>query len=346
MKLRTKIILFATILTLVAMGWFASLFADQFAAVQSIESPQERLYTFTYQGDYGFDDFLAQGGASSAEEMAQFITDFLTHGFAGAASPQGEFGCSVLTATSSDGDYLTARNFDWNDHDGDMVIMRTVPHNGYVSVAASYVDFLGFGDDYTPQSTVERMMLLATIYVPLDGINEAGLSVADLIVRDGEIVNQMTDRVDLTTTSAIRLLLDRAANVGQAIELLSECDMHSDIGRAHHLAISDSEGRSVVVEWIGGEMVVIESPICTNHYLVPIGNNDSAISTESQRRFAMLEQSQSLNPQMSEGQITAAIAEVADKDTRWTAIFDHKNKRAIYHQNGEFDKPYVIDVME
>ena len=37
-------------------------------------------------------------------------------------------------------------------------------------------------------------------------------------------------------------------NVEEPIELLAQYDIHSDIDYAHHLAISDSAGRSVVVE--------------------------------------------------------------------------------------------------
>ena len=38
-----------------AVGW---LFAEPFKAAQSVTSPSEGLYTFTYEGDYGFDEFL------------------------------------------------------------------------------------------------------------------------------------------------------------------------------------------------------------------------------------------------------------------------------------------------
>ena len=41
---------------------------------------------------------------------------------------------------------------------------------------------------------------------------------------------------DLTTTDAIRYMLNNAANVGEALSLLNNIDMHSDIGSAHHYA--------------------------------------------------------------------------------------------------------------
>ena len=43
---------------------------------------------------------------------------------------------------------------------------------------------------------------------------------------------------DITIVSGLRLLLDRAVNVDEAIELLSQYDMHFSLGRAHPYALS------------------------------------------------------------------------------------------------------------
>ena len=67
---KIKISLLVILAILLGMvGWFAASFAEPFAAAQSVESPVEGLYTLTYRGDYGFDDFLQRSGASSADEM-------------------------------------------------------------------------------------------------------------------------------------------------------------------------------------------------------------------------------------------------------------------------------------
>ena len=59
----------------------------------------------------------------------------------------------------------------------------------------------------------------------------------------------------------------KAANVDEAVALLRQYDMNSSIGSAHHLSIADSQGKSVVVEYINGEMLVTETKVVTNHYL-------------------------------------------------------------------------------
>ena len=53
--------------------------------------------------------------------------------------------------------------------------------------------------------------------------------------------------------SAIRMILI-IVNVDEALALLEQYDMNSDIGTAHHYAIADASGRSVVVEYVDGEM--------------------------------------------------------------------------------------------
>ena len=60
--------------------------------------------------------------------------------------------------------------------------------------------------------------------------------------------------------------------------------MHSDIGSSHHLSISDSMGRSVVVEYIGGEMIVTDTPVVTNHYLSE-GDKFGIGNEKSHRRY-------------------------------------------------------------
>ena len=326
--LMVAIIVVATI----AVGW---LFAEPFKAAQSVASPSKGLYTFTYKGDYGFDAFLDGGGASTASEMAEYITEFLTRGFVTSSPRTNNFGCSVMSVDGEQGGRIMARNFDWTDDgDTDIAVIRTYPKDGYASVATSYIDFLGFGEDYAPRTLMDKMALLAAIYVPLDGMNERGLCVADLIVDDGEMIDQQSERADLTITAAIRLLLDRAATVEQALTLLEQYDIHSDIGQAHHLAISDGEGRSVVVEWVANKMVVTESPVCTNHYLA--SGDRQAQMGNSYERYDALCSMLDADKMMSVEQATASIRRVANSSTRWTVVFDIQSLQATYLQRGEF----------
>ncbi|MGM9626193.1 MAG: C45 family autoproteolytic acyltransferase/hydrolase, partial [Eubacteriales bacterium] len=259
-------ILTVIVLAVCGCGW--KLFGSFIKAANSIEKLEDGLYTMEYDGDYGFDDFLAQGGAAGDSALADYLITYLSHGFYKIKSDvhTGEFGCSTICSADKNGIVLFGRNFDWEECQ--TMIVHTKPKNGYESVSTSCLDFLGFSEDYVPDgSMIERIQTLAAIYVPMDGMNEKGLVVADLMAGDDEETHQQTDKVDLTTTTAIRLLLDKAADVDEAIALLQQYDMNSSIGTAHHLSLADAGGRSVVVEYVDGEMLVTDTKVVTNHYL-------------------------------------------------------------------------------
>ena len=242
----------ALLIVLVAGAW--AMFGPLVTAANSIEKLEDNLYSMEYDGDYGFDDFLAQGGAASDGELANYLVTFLSRGFYKIESDvqTGEFGCSTICVQDAQGCTFFGRNYDWAECRA--MIVHTRPRDGYESVSTCCLDFLGFGENYVPNgSMMERMQSLAAIYVPMDGMNEKGLVVADLMAGDDEETHQRSDKPDLTTTTAIRLLLDRAADVDEAVALLGQYDMNSSIGSAHHLSIADASGRSVVVEYVNGD---------------------------------------------------------------------------------------------
>lgn len=259
-------ILAALLILIAAGGWV--MFGTFITAANSIEKLEDGLYSMEYNGDYGFDEFLMQGGADSDSALADHLVTFLSHGFYKIESDvqTGAFGCSTICVVDEHGTILFGRNYDWEECQ--TMIVHTSPKDGYESISTCCLDFLGFSRDYAPDgSMMERMQTLAAIYVPLDGMNEKGLVVADLMAGDNEETHQRTDKSDLTTTTAIRLLLDKAANVDEATALLGQYDMNSSIGSAHHFSIADASGESVVVEYVDGEMLVTETKVVTNHYL-------------------------------------------------------------------------------
>ena len=92
--------------------------------------------------------------------------------------------------------------------------------------------------------------VMAALYAPLDGMNEKGLAVSVNMIQDAASINQSTDKPDLTTTTAVRLLLNKAASVDEALVLLQQYDLHGSMGMMVHFALADTTGRGVVVEYI------------------------------------------------------------------------------------------------
>jgi predicted choloylglycine hydrolase len=157
--------------------------------------------------------------------------------------------------------------------------------------------------------------------------------------------HQRTRKPDLTTTTAINYMLKNAANVSEALELLSRIDMHSDIGSAHHYAIADASGRSVVVEYVDNKMVVTESPAVTNHYLCEEKQNVGLVEGDD-RYDRLCDQYSKTDGVMSEKQLTKAIEDVSQSQkegflgTAWTMVMDLKNPSVTYYSRRHFNKPF------
>ena len=157
--------------------------------------------------------------------------------------------------------------------------------------------------------------------------------------------HQRTEKPDLTTTGAIRYLLNNAANVDEALELLNGIDMHSDIGSAHHYAIADASGRSVVVEYVDDKMVVTETPAVANHYLCEEKLNAGLIEGDD-RYDRLCERYSQLDGVMSNEQLTEAIESVSQPEregflgTAWTMVMDLSHPSVTYYSRRHFDKPF------
>lgn len=331
---------------LCAAGYAAYLFRDSWNAVNSIHEVAPELYEMTYVGDYGLDEFIAQGGVREDMDLRPFLQSFLSHGLLPVEAPAPElpdFGCSTLCAPMAEAEgYLFGRNFDWAKK-GNTIIIRTYPKNGYASVSTSNLDFLNMPINLTTDDPMQRMPAIAAIYVALDGINEKGLMVADLFAGDHEKTCQERGRLAVTTTTAIRLLLDHAATTDEAIEMLDSWDMHSSIDWAHHLAIADASGHSVVVEWIDNEMIVTETPAVTNHYLTPLRPHVGIGATEARRDTlcARLEQ----YPAMVTEQMTNLLQDVSFEDyTCWSVVFNTQNLSATYYYRTDYSTPYIYAI--
>ena len=342
----------AALLVMLAAGAWA-MFGSFMKAANSIEKLEAGLYSMEYNGDYGFDDFLARGGAGSDGEVADYLVSFLSRGFYKMESnvQTGQFGCSTICTTDAHGTVFFGRNYDWEECRA--MIVHTRPKYGYESISTCCLDFLGFSEDYSPDGSVmERMQALAAIYVPLDGMNEKGLVVADLMAGDHEATHQRTDKSDLTTTTAIRLLLDKAANVDEAISLLGQYDMNSSIGSAHHLSLADASGKSVVVEYVDDEMLVTETKVVTNHYLSNC-EKQGVGSEQSHLRFDALAAHTRPADEMDVRDLLESVAqknypqtEGSYEKTMWSIVYCPEGRCADFYFAENYEHSYGLLLQE
>ena len=350
MKKVLKIALLSVLGLLIVVGvlmWME--FGPLAKGAMSCEKLDDGLYYMEYKGDDGFDELMNRGGFASANQLANYATEFLSKGHykTEVKTSKQPFGCSALTVSTPEGGVMMGRNFDFPSATG--VIIHAIPTRGYESITTFNVEFYGFSKDFKPEGFKNQYMCLTGLFVALDGINEKGLAIADLMAGDTIQTDQRTSKPDLTTTGAISYMLKNAANVGEALQLLEGIDMHSDIGSAHHYAIADASGRSVVVEYVDNKMVVTESPAVANHYLCEQKRNVGLI--EGDDRYERLCQRYSqTGGVMSEKQLTEAIEAVSQPQregflgTAWTMVMDLSHPSVTYYSLRHFDKPFHFDL--
>ena len=260
MKKRTKIILIvlAVIFALLSIltGTMLFLFRHELKTLNTLKQRESGVYTMTYDGDYGFDEFL-KTGAKSDSDIEAFVTERLLKGLPLKINVTGA-GCTAFVSRNEDGDVIFARNFDFTY--SPFVQVHTNPDNGYASVSTVNLSFAGYDKDNLPTSGIgfKNFLTLAAPFLPFDGMNEKGVCMALLAVPEAEL-KFSPDKITLNTTTAIRLVLDKAASVDEAVGLLKNYNIYFSGDVDCHFLIADSTGKSVLVEYYDGEMQVVEA---------------------------------------------------------------------------------------
>ncbi len=356
------------VLILAAISVFAigiGAWSEESKTTKSIKQIDDGVFFMEFEGNYCLDEYLANGGGKSVDDLRNFITKSLKKGtwtcpkiktMTDLKITLGDFGCGSIAAsnTAAYGGMIFGRNYDWNDCA--IMIIHTKPDNGYESVSTCCLSHMGLDRNWKPANKFPAdAAALGLIYVPMDGMNEKGLYIADLMAGDREQTAQERGNISVTTTDAIRLVLDKAATVDEAIAILESHDMHSVIGAAHHFAVCDNTGRSVVVEWAGNQMYVSETKILTNHYTADSPKKDDGLNEQSKNsriRFDKLKQTyDNAQGAMNAESIRDALNSVhasqystsGEELTAWSAVFEPNSKKITYYFRENYDKPIVVE---
>lgn len=312
----------------------------------NITQLEDGLSAVRYEGDYGFDEFLTQGGAGSDQAVAEYLTNSISDGGLKVLFGGNPFGCSTLSVPEKKQGYLFGRNFDWENCNA--LIIRADPENGYASVSTVNTDFIQAGG-LDISRLPDQIQAIVGLYAPLDGMNEKGLAVSVNMIQDSDTISQNTDKPDLTTTTAVRLLLDQAATVQEAINLLQQYDLHASMGMMVHFAIADAKGNSVAVEYIGNEMSVIETPAVTNFYLTE-GEKYGIGTEQSHERYDILINTLHEKTSMTEADVKDALDSVSKhnfgefESTEWSIVMNQERKELVYFHRENYEHGYRISV--
>lgn len=351
-----KVLVGLLALVILLIGSVVFMFRNELKTLNSIEKINDYpMYTMTYAGDYAFDDYL-KVGASNDQEVLDFIIQTLLKGIP-IDIQLPDLGCSTMNAQTPEGDYLFGRNFDL--YQSPPMIVHTTPDNGYKSVSTVNLSFMGYSADFLPDTDfMSSVISLAAPYVPIDGMNEKGLSVGILLIDEFELTAQDKGNIDLQTTTAVRMLLDKCATVEEAIEMLANYDMYSSAGSTYHFQIADATGDSAIVEYIDGEMSVIHPEefyqACTNFILTPgeyygHGKGHDRYDTLMNK---LTETSGILTNEEAMDLLEAASAPLTEKEngkisgTQWSVVYNLTDKTGEIAVGMDYDTITSFDLDE
>ena len=259
----TSLVLAAIIaLFLLALAVLSFVFRNEISAISSIElrkprvenSLQGGIYQMTFKGDYYFEDYLAQGGAKNDRELLDFIMNKMTKGLLNLSIKTSKIGCSSFTAKKSDGQRIFARNYDL--YTTNTCIVRVKGNKSrHASISTVDLSFINISPDRNVDNLISKAYCLAAPYAPLDGINDAGVSCGIYMTYQGNGKNiiatdQNSELPDISPTALIRMILDYADSIDDAVKFAQSYDMHDSAGTSFHIMVADKSGRSAIFEWV------------------------------------------------------------------------------------------------
>ena len=217
------------------------------------------FYFMIYSGNYCYDEYLLKG-ACNLEEFTTFISENLI-GNSEKRINKEDFGCGAFVAQNLDGDILFARNMDCECAIPMMVQLSE--DNDYKSLSLVNMADLDWDENTYETLETDAKLTLAAPYSPYDGINEFGLAVA-FMTDASAIYSDSSNKITLFDFTLLRLLLNKAKSVNEAIEYMKNYNLFYDVAPLHYM-VADATGDAAVIEFVDGKMVTIRK---NNNYQV------------------------------------------------------------------------------
>ena len=301
----------------------ADLTADQVATLQSVVQVDDYpLYTMHYQGAYA-----PVGGQVGV-----------------APAPAGSSGwaCSLFAALAEGGERVYGRNFDWEYSPA--LLLFTSPPDAYASVSVVDIAYLGFSGQQALMVAElpldERRSLLETPFLPFDGLNEKGLAVGMAAVSPGNVEpDPNLETVD--SLGIIRLMLDQAATVDEALQIMQSYNIDFTGGPPLHYLLADRSGRAILVEYYQGEMRVQPNDgpwqAATNFLLASTGDEPAGYCARYDTIAGRLDET---HGQLDFSQALDLLRSVSQANTQWSVVYGMTGGEIRVVPAGRWDHVY------
>jgi len=307
-----------------------------------------KFYSMEYFSDYHLDEAVALN-PETIEDFNAFAAKYLLNiPFGNQPLESVGSGCSVFAGHNSEGQQLLARNYDYS-HDITGMMIKCHPKKGYKSMGMCDLAFIGMPEGALENHEADFSSLMIAPFIMVDGVNEKGVGVAVLEIDRKGTYPENSGKPKLCTTFVPRMILDGAASVGEAIDMLSQYDIISPIPEyCFHFLITDTTGVCKVVETVQGDMKVYDASCVANEFLTPY----YMVDPEEPRYNIMKEYLKHRNGMFSEEEAFAVLRTVhMDKTigvgmsiTRWSSVFNLAHRTIDLCYDRDFDKTFHFEL--
>ena len=336
-----------------------------------------RLYEINYTADYKLDAVL-QSGCTETTQLFNYVA-YLLYDSLPSKRAQVSFdaGCSAFAAPDREsGNFLMGRNYDFCHATADgkgyksiaAIMVHTAPEGGKKSISMVDGMQLGYGQGFYTDGKSDLSLLMGLPYAALDGINEDGFAIGVLALKENQTKQNDENKPRIGTTTAIRMLLDRASTVKEALAMLAgyNMDMQGSGRSNYHYFMADATGDYAIVEYTleKGETIptVMETftgndtlRCVTNFYVSPtmVGTNDGWGSLHGKERYWTLRNCLARNNYCLDSKqamsLLQDVSQPADlknitSQTQWSCLYNLSEKTLRLAILREYGKIYNFKV--
>jgi hypothetical protein len=256
------------------------------------------------------------------------------------------WGCSLFAALADPENLLYGRNFDWEYSPA--LLLFTDPPDGYASVSMVDISYLGIMGDTANQLDSQPLgvirNLLASPQLPFDGLNEKGLAVGMAAVPPGNIDSDPT-KPTFGSLGIIREMLDHAANVDEAVDLMRGVNIDFGGGPPIHYLIADRNGDAVLVEYYQGEMHIFRNQqpwhLATNFLLS--ANESSGVGLCERYDAVNLRLEVNGGTLVPQGALDL-LETVSQNSTQWSIVYNLASGEIHIAMGRNFDQVHLLQL--
>ena len=326
----------------------ALLFWNSFRGLSTLEKVDDYpLYTMQYSCDYKLDKYLEKGITDNISDSIRrvFFSDSLWKLLENLKivkniSSEPANACSTVFTVNKKGEKILGRNFDWINRP--ILLLKTKPDNGLSSFSMVDISYLGYHDTFLPDSFMgARFSLIYSPYVSFDGMNEMGLAVGEMAVPDRFKPKKDSGKATIGDTHSIRMILDKAKTVDEAVALLQKYNI-SFPTLAWHYLIADREGNSAIIEYVDGQMVKTKKDrnfqICTNYIVYNKSEDEKQrLCNRYKKAYKILDEKDGDIDQL---EMMKLLEDISQYHTIWSVVYNMTTGDILVVPGKKYSKVY------